>query len=102
MSTADELEAVELDELGGDARAEQPTAARDLPVFDLLGVGPHQVAERTFVEREWIKKWSCSTVLESLRFRHRSRKKGREATASANPLKVPALILAGFQTIEIF
>jgi len=51
MRTADKLKLVGLNEVSGDAGAEQPTSTTrtDLPSFDFFRIGPHEIAEGTLV-----------------------------------------------------
>ena len=51
MGSGDELQIVDVIELGGHLGAEKPSSAtgRDSPGVDVLGVGPHQVTEGTLV-----------------------------------------------------
>ena len=50
MCPADEFEVVSVHEVVGDGRAEQPAGAARTrgPVLHLLGVGPDEIAKRTF------------------------------------------------------
>ena len=53
MSASNKVDAIDVIELGGDLGAEQPagTAGRNGPSLtgEVLGIGPHQIAEGTFV-----------------------------------------------------
>lgn len=51
MSPSDELQVIDMVELSGDLGAEQPagTSRADSPSVDVLGIGPHQIAEGALV-----------------------------------------------------
>ena len=51
MSPSDELQVIDMVELSGDLGAEQPAGASraDSPSVDVLGIGPHQIAEGALV-----------------------------------------------------
>lgn len=50
MSSGDEAELIQFDEFARRARAKEPAAAAwgALPALDVLRIGPHEVAQRTF------------------------------------------------------
>jgi hypothetical protein len=51
VGAGDELQPVDVAEVVGDLRAENPAGSSgiDCPIFDVLGVRPHEIAEGPFV-----------------------------------------------------
>lgn len=51
MRTGYEIKSVDVAEVVGDARAENPACSSSVngPVFDIFRIAPHQIAERTFM-----------------------------------------------------
>lgn len=51
MSTGNQVKSVDMAEVIGDLRSEDPTSSSgiDGPIFNVLRVGPHEIAERTLM-----------------------------------------------------
>ena len=73
MGTGDQLEVIDVVELGCDLGAEKPssTSGGDSPGVDVLGVGPHQIAERPFV-RDLNLAIDCPDLVDGLDLRAES------------------------------
>ena len=73
MSAGDQLQSIDVAEVTGDLGSEDPSGASsvDGPIFDVLRVGPHQIAERSFV-RDFYLAIDCPDLVDGLYFRAES------------------------------
>lgn len=82
MSAGDQLQSIYVAEVASDLGSEDPPSSSciDGPIFDVLWVGPHQIAERSLM-RDFNLAIDCPDLIDGLDF-------GAESTMHAEDLAI--------------